>query len=72
VCVKEKAGKLQLERFSQTLITPSKYPVTSPIVTSQQKILNPKVSGLLKIETRRLSASLQGLNSSLALSVGKL
>jgi len=37
-----------------------------------KKSSNPKASGLFQIETRRLSASLEGLSNSLDLSVGKL
>ena len=66
----EKTVQFSLEIFSQAVITSSKHLETS---TSgdviSKKSSNPKVPELLKIEPRRLPASLEGLNSSPALSV---
>jgi len=67
----EKMGKLALE-LSQTLMTSSKNPLISTNYDVTQKCSHPKVPRLKKMEARRLSTSLEGLNSSLALSTGKL
>ena len=72
--VKEKISKLPLEYWvflpGPNDVIKILWPQT--VVTSHQKSSNPKVPGFFKIEARKLTASSESLNSSLALSVGKL
>jgi len=64
--LKERTSKLLLEFFSQALITSWKIHDITP-----QKVQTQKCPDFL-IKARRLSTSLEGLISSLALPVGKL
>jgi len=67
-------GKLPLELFSQALMMSSKNPLTflQPSRYITPKKVQTRKCRIFVIEAKWLSASLDGLNSSPSLSVGKL